>query len=141
MRHARAAMKAVFKTTGGKDPVKDATATFAAGDLIFAQGDLGTEMFIIQEGEVEIVKHINGESHILSHLEKGDFFGEMALLEAVAAHRRRRRQVTEVKVARHQRLALRRDAPQEPGDRRPHHPQVLEAPARGQHAARAAGRT
>ena len=73
---------AVFKTTAGKDPVKDSTATYAAGDLIFSQGDLGTEMFIIQDGEVEIIKHINGESHILSHLEKGDFFGEMALLEA-----------------------------------------------------------
>jgi CRP-like cAMP-binding protein len=73
---------AVFKTTAGKDPVKDSTATYAAGDMIFSQGDLGTEMFIIQDGEVEIIKHINGESHILSHLEKGDFFGEMALLEA-----------------------------------------------------------
>ncbi|MGZ5475772.1 MAG: cyclic nucleotide-binding domain-containing protein [Thermoanaerobaculia bacterium] len=73
---------AVFKTTAGKDPVKDSTVSYAAGDMIFSQGDLGTEMFIIQDGEVEILKHINGESHILSHLEKGDFFGEMALLEA-----------------------------------------------------------
>ena len=78
-------MKAVFKTTGGagKDNVKDAQQTFSAGDRIFAQGDLGTEMFIIQEGEVDIVKHISGESHLLSHLERGDFFGEMAVLEAL----------------------------------------------------------
>ena len=41
------------------------------------------EMFIIQEGEVDIVKHLNGESHNLSHLEKGDFFGEMAVLDSV----------------------------------------------------------
>ena len=40
-------------------------------------------MFIIQEGEVEIIKHIAGESHVLSRLERGDFFGEMALLEAM----------------------------------------------------------
>jgi CRP-like cAMP-binding protein len=39
-------------------------------------------MFIILEGTVDIVKHIGGESHLLSRLEKGDFFGEMALLEA-----------------------------------------------------------
>ncbi|MBV8519760.1 MAG: cyclic nucleotide-binding domain-containing protein [Acidobacteria bacterium] len=79
-------MKAVFKTTGGgtgRDPLKDAQLLFSAGERIFAQGDLGTEMFIIQEGEVQIVKHIGGESHILSRLEKGDFFGEMALLEAM----------------------------------------------------------
>jgi len=76
-------MKAVFKTTGGKDPIKESSASFAAGDIIFNQGDLGTEMFIIVEGDVEIIKHINDESHVLSHLEKGDFFGEMALLENV----------------------------------------------------------
>src|SRR5947207_14888821 len=86
-------MKAVFKTSsgagpgtgtsGGKDPVKDSSQAFAAGDTIFTQGDLGTEMFIIQEGEVNIVKHIAGESHVLSKLEKGDFFGEMAVLESV----------------------------------------------------------
>lgn len=76
-------MKAVFKTTGGKDPVKDSTLTFTAGDPIFAQGELGTEMFIIQEGVVEIIKRLSGETHLLSTLEKGDFFGEMAVLDAV----------------------------------------------------------
>jgi CRP-like cAMP-binding protein len=83
-------MKAVFKTSGGtgtnmsgKDPVKDSMLTFSAGERIFSQGDLGTEMFIIQEGEVEIVKNIVGEAHTLSRLEKGDFFGEMAVLENV----------------------------------------------------------
>jgi len=82
-------MKAVFKTSSGagpgtgKDPVKDSSQMFAAGDTIFTQGDLGTDMFIIQEGEVNIVKHIAGESHVLSKLEKGDFFGEMAVLESV----------------------------------------------------------
>src|SRR5512140_838379 len=75
-------MKAVFKTTSGKDPVKENSATYGAGERIFDQGDLGTEMYIILDGSVDIVKHIGGESHILSRLEKGDFFGEMALLEA-----------------------------------------------------------
>ncbi|HYI09713.1 MAG TPA: cyclic nucleotide-binding domain-containing protein [Thermoanaerobaculia bacterium] len=76
----------MFKTTGGgspKDPVKDSQLAFNAGDKIFSQGDLGTEMFIVQDGTVEIIKHIGGESHTLSRLEKGDFFGEMALLEAM----------------------------------------------------------
>ncbi|HEY5610522.1 MAG TPA: cyclic nucleotide-binding domain-containing protein [Thermoanaerobaculia bacterium] len=77
-------MKAVFKTTGGKEPVREpATAlNFSAGDVIFREGDLGTEMFIIQEGEVEISKKIRGETHVLSRLEKGDFFGEMAVMES-----------------------------------------------------------
>lgn len=76
-------MKAVFKTTGGKDPVKESSVLYSAGEVIFRQGDLGTEMYIIQEGEVDIIKNINGESHLLSRLEKGDFFGEMAVLESV----------------------------------------------------------
>ena len=75
-------MKSVFKTTGGKEPLKESTASFDAGAPIFSQGDLGTEMFIVLEGQVDIVKEINGAHHLLSSLEKGDFFGEMALLEA-----------------------------------------------------------
>ena len=78
-------MKAVFKTTGGssRDPLKESQLAYSAGDRIFSQGELGTEMFIVHEGVVEIIKHIGGESHVLSRLEKGDFFGEMALLEAL----------------------------------------------------------
>jgi CRP-like cAMP-binding protein len=76
-------MKAVFKTTGGKDPIKESSASFSAGEAVFNAGDLGTEMFIIQEGEVNIVKSLSGQQHVLSHLEKGDFFGEMAVLENV----------------------------------------------------------
>ncbi len=78
-------MTAVFKTTGGggKNPLKDSTATYPPGERIFAQGELGTEMFIIQDGVVEIVKEISGEAHLLSTLEKGDFFGEMAVLDDV----------------------------------------------------------
>lgn len=76
--------KAVFRTTGGSGSGgsrKGYVATFSAGDKIFAEGDLGTEMFIIQEGEVNIVKHLGREHKILTSLEKGDFFGEMAVME------------------------------------------------------------
>jgi len=77
-------MKAVFKTTGGKEPVREPVAplAFSAGDVIFREGDLGTEMFIIQDGIVEISKKLRGETHVLSRLEKGDFFGEMAVIES-----------------------------------------------------------
>jgi len=79
-------MKAVFKTTGGssRNPVKDSSAAFREGETIFRQDELGTEMYIILEGEVEIIKKIGEESHTLSRLEKGDFFGEMSVLESIA---------------------------------------------------------
>ena len=96
----RLPLKAVFKTTGGgsgKDPLREAQLSYTAGQTIFGQGDLGTEMFIIQEGEVQIIKHLGGQSHILSRLEKGDFFGEMAVLEALP-RTAEARAVTDVKL-------------------------------------------
>src|SRR5207245_4486858 len=40
-----------------------------------------TEMYIIQSGTVELLKEIGGSTRVLSTLEKGDFFGEMSVLE------------------------------------------------------------
>lgn len=77
--------KAVFKTTGGAGgggSRKEYVTTYNPGDKIFGEGDLGTEMFIIQEGEVHIVKHLGEKHKILTALEKGDFFGEMAVIES-----------------------------------------------------------
>ncbi len=53
----------------------------SAGRTIFSEGDLGTEMYIVQEGEVEIVRGAGAAEHRLALLERGDFFGEMSLLE------------------------------------------------------------
>ncbi|MEM9290602.1 MAG: cyclic nucleotide-binding domain-containing protein [Acidobacteriota bacterium] len=52
-----------------------------AGDYIFQQGELGTEMFIIHDGQVEILHRVGKENKRLAVLEKGDFFGEMSLLD------------------------------------------------------------
>ena len=52
-----------------------------SGDFVFQEGDLGTEMFIIQEGEVEIFQRVGNQERQLAILEKGDFFGEMSILE------------------------------------------------------------
>lgn len=75
--------KPVFKSTGSAK--RQAQPNFAveheAGSRIFSEGDLGTEMFILQEGQVEILKEMTGGEQQLAVLEKGDFFGEMALLE------------------------------------------------------------
>jgi CRP-like cAMP-binding protein len=73
----------VFKTTGGPPPAprKPQLIEYQAGEFIFREGDLGTEMFIVAEGKVEISSHVGDEERILAVLEKGDFFGEMSLLE------------------------------------------------------------
>jgi hypothetical protein len=54
---------------------------FRAGQYIFKDGDIGTEMYIIQAGKVELLKVVFGNEDVISTLEKGDFFGEMAVLE------------------------------------------------------------
>jgi CRP-like cAMP-binding protein len=73
--------KPVFKTTAKKGPQPNFTVDFEAGETIFKEGDLGTEMYIVHEGKVEILKDLPGEQRLLAILEKGDFFGEMAILE------------------------------------------------------------
>jgi CRP-like cAMP-binding protein len=52
-----------------------------AGERVFEEGETGAEMFIIQSGEVEILKTGDNQEHRLALLEEGDFFGEMAILE------------------------------------------------------------
>jgi len=66
------------KSKGGEG---EFVVTFSAGRFIFREGEPGGEMYIIQTGEVEIVKVVQGEPHRLAILEEGDFFGEMAILE------------------------------------------------------------
>jgi CRP-like cAMP-binding protein len=72
--------KTVFKTTGRKSGA-DYTVEHGPGDYVFREGELGTEMYIIHEGQVEILNRVGDEERLLAVLEKGDFFGEMALLE------------------------------------------------------------
>ena len=57
--------------------------SFKKGIVIFSEGDLGNEMFIIQNGKVRIYKNIDGFDQTLTVLEKGDFFGEMSVLEGM----------------------------------------------------------
>ncbi|MBN2502638.1 MAG: cyclic nucleotide-binding domain-containing protein [Anaerolineales bacterium] len=50
------------------------------GQVLFAQGDVGDNFYIIRSGKVSIwVKH-NDERRELATLEQGDFFGEKSLL-------------------------------------------------------------
>lgn len=53
---------------------------FDANTIIFNQGDLGTEMFIIASGEVEIYSVKNNVHKTISKLRQGEMFGEMALV-------------------------------------------------------------
>jgi len=53
---------------------------FAAGEFVFRENDRGQDMFIIESGQVAILRAISGEDPI-ARLGPGDFFGEMSVLE------------------------------------------------------------
>lgn len=53
------------------------------GSWIFKQGDKGETMFIIHSGKVKLTRDMAGQSENMGLLEKGDFFGEMSLLEGI----------------------------------------------------------
>ena len=65
-----------------KSPFAKFLTHFKKGHVLFKEGDDGEDMYIIQSGKVAIKKKVKeGGDATLAVLEKGDFFGEMALLE------------------------------------------------------------
>src|SRR3954467_13466794 len=53
-----------------------------AGALLFRTGDEGDAMYLIEQGKVRIcVRTKDGHEVTLTELDRGDFFGEMALLD------------------------------------------------------------
>jgi len=53
------------------------TVTFKAGQVIFEEGEAGNNMYVIQEGEVDIFLH----TKLLETAGVGGIFGEMALVD------------------------------------------------------------
>ena len=57
--------------------------TYKSGERIFSEGDIGNELYIIREGKVRISKNAGNREIILAVLGKGDFFGEMAIINNI----------------------------------------------------------
>ena len=58
-----------------------ATVAVAPGEYFFREGDRAESMYVLETGEVSLLKHWEGEPHALARLYAGDCFGEMALLD------------------------------------------------------------
>jgi|GEM_PF-6512378 len=55
--------------------------TLQAGDRIFKESEKGHLAYIVQSGEVEIFKVIDGLETVLGRIGQGGIFGEMALID------------------------------------------------------------
>ena len=54
------------------------------GEVIIRQGEVGDCVYVIQEGQVEVVAEQDGKELRLNVLEAGQFFGEMAIVQREA---------------------------------------------------------
>lgn len=52
-------------------------STYSPGDIIFRQGDQADNMYVVQEGEVEILVN----DRVVETAREGHLFGEMALID------------------------------------------------------------
>ncbi|MCX8058024.1 MAG: cyclic nucleotide-binding domain-containing protein [Spirochaetes bacterium] len=64
-----------------KELIEKYSKSFKEGQIIFTEGSFGREMYILLEGEVEIYREIDGKKRVLAVLKKGDFFGEMSIID------------------------------------------------------------
>jgi NADH dehydrogenase len=57
---------------------------FEPGDIVFHEGDLGDSVYVIEQGECEVIKEEDGVAKTVATLQAGNYFGEMALLSDVS---------------------------------------------------------
>jgi len=73
------------KLAGSIDQTKftanDVNRTYRKDKMLFAEGEPGEELFIIQKGSIKITKIVDNKEVLLAMLKPGDILGEMALLE------------------------------------------------------------
>jgi len=54
--------------------------SFTAGDMIVKQGDKANGMYFVESGTLAVLKKINGDEKEVNELHKGEYFGELGLI-------------------------------------------------------------
>ena len=57
---------------------------FDVGDVVFEEGSTGRELFVVLDGQIDIVKKNGDSKTVIVTLSKGEFFGEMAVIDGSA---------------------------------------------------------
>jgi CRP-like cAMP-binding protein len=55
--------------------------TFQDGQVLFEEGAHGDWIYVVDEGEVELSKKVDGQKVVIEILKAGDIFGEMAYID------------------------------------------------------------
>jgi CRP-like cAMP-binding protein len=64
----------------GSEPALDSLERrFVAGDVLFKEGELGSEAFLLREGRVRLIKRVGALERSLRVMGPGELFGESAL--------------------------------------------------------------
>lgn len=78
--------KVAAERRDAKDRCSEQRRTMAAsrleeGMIVFHQGELGDQAYIVKSGKIEIFATVGDQETILGTLEVGALFGEMALID------------------------------------------------------------
>lgn len=64
-------------------PFQNFMVRYGSGERIFTENELANSMFIVQSGKVRMFRMMEDDKRVLGEMEKGDFFGEMSILEGL----------------------------------------------------------
>lgn len=64
------------------EPLELEYRDYKSGQIIFEQGDIGTEAYFVDSGKVEIARGDGTAETVLGVVGKGELLGEMALVDA-----------------------------------------------------------
>jgi CRP-like cAMP-binding protein len=53
--------------------------TYEDGEIVIRQGDVGDCLFVVQEGELEVVREVDGKETVIRRVGKDELVGEMAV--------------------------------------------------------------
>jgi len=63
------------------EETKEYEKNLKEGEILFKEGDVGDEMYLIKSGKIKISKGGGDIEKTLAFLKEGDFFGEMAIID------------------------------------------------------------
>jgi CRP-like cAMP-binding protein len=75
----------MVKAIGGQE-TSEHFVVYARGAAIFSSGEMGDDLFIVREGQVELFVRVGERESRIAVLGAGDFFGERAMLDIAPRH-------------------------------------------------------